>query len=1036
MKYRNMFLLLVCVCLSALLLVGCGEYKEVQEVVPVHEHTVVTHEGQEPTCDKDGWMPYESCSTCSEYSTYAAILALGHNYSDDYQHDGDTHFRACTRCADAVDVGEHEWQSVGFTTAPTCTDKGEELFACSICGAEKTESVGALGHDYSNDHQTEGDAHVLYCARCDEELERSVHSWQSKGVTVEPGCVTEGKELFACVTCGDEKTEILPPRGHLNDIILDAVAPTCTETGLTAGVMCSVCNKYTTPHTAIPAKGHTVITDAAVAPTCTETGLSAGKHCSECGDVLVVQQVLGALGHDHSAGYQIEAESHVLCCSRCSLELYRSAHVWQSRGVTEVPGCVTEGKENFVCTACGHEKTETLASLGHLDDITFAAVDPTCTETGLTAGVKCSRCNTYTTPISTVPAKGHTLVADAAVAPTCTNTGLTAGEHCSVCNEVIVAQQTVDALGHLNDVAFDAVAPTCTETGLTAGVKCSRCNVETTPRTVVSALGHDFSEQYLPNGDVHSHFCSRCTATADDAEHAWAFVEMTKVPDCYNKGEEKYACTACGAEKLQELPEAHTSREWVTTVFPTALNAGSKLLRCSICHTELGTERIPADVESMPIIYLTGEYYNATKEKNEVEMTVEYVDPNGKSFSAYATIKVQGSSSVAYDKKNYTIKFFKDSSYEDKYKVDLGWGKENKYVMKANWVDFSQARNVVSCRIWGNIVSSRTVSENQQRLAALATNAGAIDGYPIAVYMNGSFYGLYTMNVPKDEWMFGMGEKDENGNKSTTEAIIGSDDWNHTDFYSLIGEFVEDSSGDIVAKNGGWELIYHGGDDYAWVAESFDALIKFCQENDGDAFRQGIANYLDVDAAIDYMIYMYANCMRDNASKNMLWATYDGKVWIPSVYDQDGTFGQSWDGVNFAASNAYLPYVKNGRINGGINYGPSGSNDPKFILWDRIWNSFTEEVLNRYDELRQGALSTANMLAELQAFEALIPESMFEAELEKWGESRANWWAGKNKTGTWDYTKYHYDYMYQWIEERMGYYDAAIEKIKDYYYGE
>ena len=65
--------------------------------------------------------------------------------------------------------------------------------------------------------------------------------------------------------------------------------------------------------------------------------------------------------------------------------------------------------------------------------------------------------------------------------------------------------------------------------------------------------------------------------------------------------------------------------------------------------------------------------------------------------------------------------------------------------MKANWVDFSQARNVVSCRLWGNIVTSRKTSENQQRLAALATNGGAIDGFPIAVYMNGVFHGLYTM---------------------------------------------------------------------------------------------------------------------------------------------------------------------------------------------------------------------------------------------------------------------------------------------------
>ena len=71
-----------------------------------------------------------------------------------------------------------------------------------------------------------------------------------------------------------------------------------------------------------------------------------------------------------------------------------------------------------------------------------------------------------------VLAKGHKETTLAAVAPTCTETGLTAGKKCSVCQTVTVAQETVDALGHTEE-DLAAVAPTCTETGLTAGKKCS-----------------------------------------------------------------------------------------------------------------------------------------------------------------------------------------------------------------------------------------------------------------------------------------------------------------------------------------------------------------------------------------------------------------------------------------------------------------------------------------------------------------------------------------------------------------------------------
>ncbi len=43
--------------------------------------------------------------------------------------------------------------------------------------------------------------------------------------------------------------------------------------------------------------GHTEVTDAAVAPTCTENGLSEGSHCSVCSAVIKAQAEIDALGH-------------------------------------------------------------------------------------------------------------------------------------------------------------------------------------------------------------------------------------------------------------------------------------------------------------------------------------------------------------------------------------------------------------------------------------------------------------------------------------------------------------------------------------------------------------------------------------------------------------------------------------------------------------------------------------------------------------------------------------------------------------------
>ena len=94
----------------------------------------------------------------------------------------------------------------------------------------------------------------------------------------------------------------VPANGH-NEVIDEAVAPTCTKTGLTAGKHCSVCNAVLTAQTTVPANGHTEVIDEAVAPTCTETGKTASKHCSVCNEVLVEQTEISALGHVYDDDY-------------------------------------------------------------------------------------------------------------------------------------------------------------------------------------------------------------------------------------------------------------------------------------------------------------------------------------------------------------------------------------------------------------------------------------------------------------------------------------------------------------------------------------------------------------------------------------------------------------------------------------------------------------------------------------------------------------------------------------------------------------
>ena len=110
----------------------------------------------------------------------------------------------------------------------------------------------------------------------------------------------------------------------------------------------------------------------------------------------------------------------------------------------------------YECTSCHNLYTDELGAnqiyeqdtvinaLGHNYQETVTA--PTCTAAGYTTHT-CSRCSDSYQDTE-VPALGHQEAIDAAVAPTCTETGLTAGKHCSRCNTVLVAQTEVPALGH------------------------------------------------------------------------------------------------------------------------------------------------------------------------------------------------------------------------------------------------------------------------------------------------------------------------------------------------------------------------------------------------------------------------------------------------------------------------------------------------------------------------------------------------------------------------------------------------------------
>ena len=129
-------------------------------------------------------------------SDYAVVPALHINLSSDLwslADDGSSGEGGDNGTGDEPPIcTEHTWSEGTVTKAPTCTQKGEKEYTCTVCGETKTEEIEATGR----------------------------HTWDKGKVTKAPTCTQKGEKEYTCTVCGETKTEELAKTAHTYQTII------------------------------------------------------------------------------------------------------------------------------------------------------------------------------------------------------------------------------------------------------------------------------------------------------------------------------------------------------------------------------------------------------------------------------------------------------------------------------------------------------------------------------------------------------------------------------------------------------------------------------------------------------------------------------------------------------------------------------------------------------------------------------------------------------------------------------------------------
>lgn len=204
-----------------------------------YENSIYTYTGEEGqsflTTSENGVLTdsydYNNLANCKGVRNVFMHVYTTCNHIEATKETDEYNIVYCTQCGEQLrsTCKVHTFDEGIVVSAASCTQQGETLYTCTVCGEEKTEYVPMKGHTVVNDNG--------YAATCTKDG------------------LTDGTHCSVCKQTLTKQTAI-PKTGHTPYVSKQGTEKTCTTDGSTDEIICSVCKELIQAQTVSPA-GHT-----------------------------------------------------------------------------------------------------------------------------------------------------------------------------------------------------------------------------------------------------------------------------------------------------------------------------------------------------------------------------------------------------------------------------------------------------------------------------------------------------------------------------------------------------------------------------------------------------------------------------------------------------------------------------------------------------------------------------------------------------------------------------------------------------------